>query len=216
MNSFESDLSRAILSKGFFFGILIELLILLANSNEMDPGSAVNAEIFHMSIPLICTLPYSCGWLNEYKHGFSKFALVRSSFLGYICGKFFAAGISGGLAEVLGVWLYVKISGCEEAPLQYGLLFLSAFLWASIAATLASASESKYLAYGGAFVIYYFLVILHERYFESLYCLSPYEWTFPTHKWMFDETGTKLLLVGLIIISALVYYAVLRRRMERV
>lgn len=208
MNSLESDLSRAILSKGFLFGLAIELVILFSND--------IDSDLFRMSIPLICTLPYSCGWLNEYKQGFTKFSLTRSTFRGYIFGKFFSAGIAGGLVEVLGVWVFAIIKGLEEAPLNYGLLFLSAFLWASVATTLASVSESKYLAYGGAFVIYYFLVILHERYFSSLYCLSPYEWTFPSHTWIFDETGTALLLAGLIIIVALIYYAVIRRRLDRV
>lgn len=216
MNSFESDLVRAILSGGFIVGVIIELVILLANHDPKAPQAALESEIFYMSIPLICALPYSCGWLNEYQHGFSKFALVRSSFAGYICGKFFAAGISGGLAEVSGVWIYAKLTGCEEAPVSYGLLFLAAFLWAVTAATLASASKSKYLAYGGAFVLYYFLVILHKRYFEKLYCLDPYEWTKPSHTWIFDETGVGMLLVGMIILMAFLYYSVVRRMMERV
>lgn len=208
MNSLESDLRRAILSKGFFFGIVMELIILLTND--------VDSELFRMSIPLICALPYSCGWLNEYQYGFAKLSLSRSDFKSYICGKFFAAGIAGGFAEVIGVWMFVFIKKYEETPIDYKLLFLSAFLWASVATMLASVSESKYIAYGGAFVIYYFLIILHERYFSSLYCLNPYEWVLPSHTWMFGNTGIELMLTGLILIMLFSYYAVIRRRLERV
>lgn len=208
MNSLESDLRRAILSKGFFVGTVIELIILLTND--------IDSEMFRMSIPLICALPYSCGWLNEYKCGFTKFSLSRADFKSYICSKFFAAGFAGGLAEVLGVWIFAAVKKCEEAPLDYRLLFLSAFLWAAVATTLASVSESKYLAYGGAFVIYYFLIILYERYFSTVYCLNPYEWVFPSHTWILGNTGIELMLTGLIIITACIYYAVIRRRLERV
>lgn len=214
MNSFESDLLRAIFSKGFFVGFAIEFILLLCNGKMQE--NVFSSEIFRMSIPIICTLPYSCGWLNEYKHGFIKYSLSRSTFRGYICSKFFSAGIAGGAVEVLGVWVFVVIRGYEEYPVDYRLLFLSAFLWAVIATTLASASGSKYLAYGGSFVLYYFLVILHERYFNSLYCLSPYEWTSPTHIWMFGETGIMLLLAGLIMIVACIYYTVIRRRLDHV
>lgn len=208
MNSLESDLRRAVLSKGFFFGIGMELVILLTNG--------IHSELFRMSIPLVCTFPYSCGWLNEYKHGFAKFSLSRSDFRSYIFSKFFSAGIAGGLAEVAGVRLFALVKEYEEAPLDYLLLFLSAFLWASVSTILASASESKYLAYGGGFVIYYFLIMLYERYFRSLYCLNPYEWVFLEHTWMFGKTGTVMMLVGLILIMACSYYVVIRRKMDRV
>lgn len=208
MNSLESDLRRAVLSKGFFVGIGIELVILLANG--------IDSELFRMSIPLICTLPYSCGWLKEYQHGFAKFSLSRSDFRSYIFSKFFSAGISGGLAEVAGVWLFAVVKKYEEAPPDYRLLFLTAFLWAAVSTTPASVAESKYLAYGGGFVMYYFLIILCERYFHSLYCLNPYEWVFPEHIWMFEETGILLMLAGLSLIMACSYYAVIRRKLERV
>lgn len=208
MNSFESDLLRAIFSKGFLVGVFIEILILF--------GGGIQSEIFHMSIPLICALPYSCGWLNEYKHGFSKYALSRSTFRSYICSKFFATGISGGMVEVLPVQIFTLLKKCEQPLIDFRLLFLSAFLWAAVATTLASVSESKYLAYGGGFVIYYFLVILHERYFSGLYCMNPYEWTTPSHTWILNEVGVMFLLAGMIIIIACIYYVVIRRRMERV
>ena len=96
------------------------------------------------------------------------------------------------------------------------LLFLSAFLWAGLASLLAALSNSKYAAYGGAFVVYHFVIILHDRYWEGLYCLYPYEWLQQKHTWVFDETGVAVLLILLILLLGLCYCAVLRRRFSRV
>lgn len=95
------------------------------------------------------------------------------------------------------------------------LLFLSGCLWAMIAAVLAAWSNNRYLAYGGSFVLYYILIILHERYFPGLYCLYPYEWFHPTHEWVFQEQGIRLLLGMLILIFGFLYYGILRRCMKR-
>lgn len=169
-----------------------------------------------MCIPLICTLPYSCGWIDEYKHGFVKFSLSRSTVRGYILSKFFSCIVSGGIAEVSGAWLYIFVCGNENVTCDYSLIFLSAALWASVATTLASLSDSKYIAYGGSFVIYYLLVILYERYWKGFYILYPYEWISPGHTWILDKTGIVLLLLGFITIICMAYYAVLKRRIERV
>lgn len=211
VNSFETDFFRAVISRRFLVAVLLQFTVLQLEG--------MGSTLYRMGIPLFCTLPYACGWLDEYKQGFAKYALSRSTVRGYIFGKFFACGVSGGLAELFGVWIYTLIQGlCGEAmPVcDYSLVFLSAMLWASTAATLAALSDSKYIAYGGSFVIYYFLVILCERYWKGLYCLYPYEWISPTHIWVLDRTGTVLLLCGLLALICMAYYAVIKRRLKRV
>ena len=89
-------------------------------------------------------------------------------------------------------------------------------LWAVVAAVLAALSNSRYITYGGAFVLYYILVILHERYFHTLYCLYPYEWLAPEHTWLFDEWGVVFLVTGLILILICLYDVILRRCIEGV
>ena len=206
MNSFETDLKRAVLSLRFLLGVALQLGILWSQ------GQA--STLYQMSIPLVCTLPYVCGWLDEYKSGYVKLSLVRSSTRGYIMGKFLACTIAGGGVEALSAWLYVTCK-IPEAQWDYGLTFLTAMLWASVAAVLAALSNSKYLAYGGAFVICYFLVILCERYWPGLYCLYPYEWLAMEHTWPFGSTGAAALLIGLILILGLWYYIILKGRIER-
>ena len=77
-------------------------------------------------------------------------------------------------------------------------------------------SNSRYIAYGGSFVIYYILVILHDRYFEDIYCLYPYEWIQYEHNWIFDEQGIVILLSSLSVLLFLIYYNTVRRCIERV
>lgn len=208
MNSFETDLLRAIKSKGFMIGFVVELIILFT--------SGWNSDLFRMCVPVLCTLPYSTAWLTEYQSGFLKSSLVRTSMTSYILGKILACGISGGLLEISGIWLVSMIKPQEGSTCQYGLIFLSGMLWAVLAALLAAWSNNRYIAYGGSFVIYYLMVMLHERYFKQLYCLYPYEWLNPQHTWVFGNQGVAILLSGLILILIFPYYEILRRCIERV
>ncbi len=206
MNNFESDIKRAILSPSFVIAVILQYLIL--DYKGMD------SELFRIAMPVLCTFPYSCGWLSEYKGGFVKYSLYRSSFKSYILSKFITCGIAGGLCEVLGLWLFNITGG--EGDYHYGLLFLAAFLWASVATTLAAISGSRYIAYGSSFVIHYFLVIMCDRYIEDLYCLNPCEWYAPTHTWVFEETGVGIMLVLFIVLIGIAYYFTVREKLKNV
>ncbi len=207
MNSFESDLKRGICSKGFAAGVLIELFILFK--------AGFDSDLFRMSIPVTAAFPYAAVWLVEYQSGFIKAYLPRCGKMSYIFGKFFACGLCGGLPGMLGCLVYrMMLEETEEISLM--LVFVSGMMWAVFSATLAAWSKSRYIAYGGAFVIYYLLIILYERYFEEMYCLYPCEWIFPKHTWIFGEWGIVIMLSGVVLVLFGIYYEVLRRCMERV
>lgn len=207
MNSFETDLKRAIGSKGFLFGVLLMFLILRQ--------AGFDSDLFRISVPVLATFPYATAWILDYQSGYLKAYLYRSGIFPYICGKFFACGISGGLVELLGCFLYMQTKEQPE-DINLILVFASAMFWALLSATLAAISNSRYIAYGGSFVIYYILVILYERYFEDYYCLYPYEWLTGKHVWVFGTAGILLLLAGLSILLFCIYYEVLRRCIARV
>jgi hypothetical protein len=206
MNSFETDLRRAVLSIRFLLGAALQLLILWTQ------GEA--SALYRMSLPIVCTLPYACGWLEEYKTGYARLALSRGSMRGYILGKFLSCCIAGGGAEVLAAWLYVSLKA-PGTEWDYGRTLLVAALWAAVAAVLAALSGSRYIAFGGAFVVCYFLVIVSERYWPGLYCLYPYEWLDMRHTWPFGGAGVTLLLIGLLLVLFLCYYIILKGRIER-
>ena len=134
----------------------------------------------------------------------------------YILGKILSCGISGGGVELLGSWIYVCLKYDENMQWSPLLIFASGMLWAVLAAVLAALSNSRYIVYGGAFVLYYVLVILHERYFQTLYCLYPYEWLAPEHTWIFGEWGVVFLITGLMLVLFCLYDVILRRCIEGV
>ncbi len=205
VNSFASDLKRAVGSVRFPLAVLIQLAALWVG------GFA--SQAYRMTVPFVCTLPYACGWLEEYTGSFTRLMLIRSTRRGYILSKFFACGLAGGGAEALAGWVFTLCAG-PEAACPLGRMFLSGFFWASAGALLTAAFSSRYLAWGGPFVAYYFLVILHERYWPALYCLYPPEWIDFTHTWMFGEAGLWLMLLGGVAAMALGYAALLERKME--
>ncbi len=211
MNSFETDLKRAVISWRFAAGVLVQSIILFL--------TGIDEKLFYISVPVVCTFPYATSWLSDYQGGFLKSYLIRSGINSYIFGKIFACGISGGLVEVVACAVYVKCQSAKPgsaAGIDLMLIFISGMLWAMTAALLAALSDSNYVAYGGSFVIYYLLVILHERYFKGLYCLYPYEWIKCEHTWILGRGGIVIMLSGIILIIVFLYYEILRRCMENV
>ena len=98
MNSFETDVKRAIISKGFLAGFVLELLIFWKVGGD--------SELFRVTVPVISTFPYATAWLADYQSGYIKAYLPRCGRTSYICGKFLACGIAGGLVEMLPCLLY--------------------------------------------------------------------------------------------------------------
>ncbi len=64
MNSFETDMKRAIISKGFLAGFILELLILWKVGGD--------SELFRVTVPVISTFPYATAWLADYQSGYIK------------------------------------------------------------------------------------------------------------------------------------------------
>lgn len=206
MNSLFGDLYRAVISLPFLCAVLLQFLILQYSGTE--------SELYRMSIPLVCTFPFSCAWLEESRSGLTRLMLPRTSVFWYIAGKFTACALSGGLAEWLAAVVF-SLTKHMPLPQNAPLIFFCGAFWAGIAALLGAASRSKYSAYGGAFVLCYFLVILHERYFQRWYYLDPFEWLSPQQTWMFGQDGVLLMLCGMTVLTGLLYACILERRLDR-
>lgn len=206
MNSLLNDLRRAVCSLPFAAAVLIQLLILRS--------SGFDSDLYRMSVPLVCTFPYTCAWLDESKSGFFRLALPRTTVFWYITGKYAACTVTGGLAELTAALLFIRTKPDAQTPENLPLIFLCGALWAGISALLAAVSGSKYPAYGGGFVVCYFLVILHERYWKTCYFIDPYEWLTPQQTWEFGPAGLRLMLGGLILLTGLCYGVILERRLS--
>lgn len=207
MNTFEMDLRRALFSKGFLIGLIIEILIL--------DRSGFASDFYLLCMPVVVAFPYATAWLNDYHSGYIKLYLYRTGVKAYIAGKFLACALSGGILLSLGLIIAQWIKG-EEMVTSFVPVFASGCFWAAISTTMSAVTGSRYVAYGGGFVIYYLLVIIYERYFTSLYCLCPEEWIKPTHLWVFDEYGVLIMLVGFMLVLYGIFYNIVRRCIEGV
>lgn len=204
MNSFETDMKRAVLSYGFSGAVLLMLAVL-----EL---SGFGSRAYMVCVPLACTFPYAGAWITDYKSGFIKEWLPRTGVNAYIMGKLFACAISGGLVGIIPVYIFAWLRDKSLTDnVNMPLLFASGALWAIVASTLAALSNSRYVAYGGSFVVFYLLVILNERYFRGLYCLCPEEWIVPVHIWYFGGQGVLMLVIGMCVVFMCINYEILRR-----
>ena len=181
--------------------------------------SAMGGDGMSLALPFLAALPFTTAFIDDIKSGFIKVYLPRSGLNQYIFGKAIACAISGGLAILLGTLLaYVIVAlvvlpieviptvvvGTEKPPWspppiwgEFAMLFGSGCFWSLVGLLLASLTNSRYMAYAGPFVVCYVLIILYERYFDSLYVLYPREWLNPSELWVLGAWGVAILLIVL-------------------
>lgn len=248
MNEIKTDLKRAIYGLPFLLAcIMMILAIAMGVGFEMlfpkhiGLGLAydyhgqliiggLSSDIVLMIVPIICTLPYTVAFLEEYNSGYIKPYLIRCDKSAYIRGKVIAAGLSGGLALMLGILVAYFLASLVYKPLEIAdpmalssiniivrksfVFFLCGWLWASVGALFANISLSKYMAYAAPFVIFYVLVILAERYFDSIYVINPQEWLAPQNTWIGGDWGIMLLLILVNIIVMMINDVVIEGRID--
>lgn len=248
MHEIKIDVKRGIYSLPFIVGsIAIAVLIIIGAGNTwiFPPDarrglmpfhhgnlilSGLSSEIALMVIPIVCTLPYTTSFLDEFTSGFIKPYIMKCEKSLYIKGKVIGAGVAGGLVLTAGVYIAYFIAYLIYRPMEIAdpmaispfgkvfkislVYFLSGCFWASIGATLANISMSRYMAYASPFVLYYVLVMLSERYFKGIYVLNPKEWILIEHSWPGDEWGVMVLIGILSVIVMIVNDVVIEGRVD--
>jgi hypothetical protein len=190
-----------------------------------------------LSLPILCALPFTASFIDDIKSGFIKAYLPRTTTTRYLWGKSVACALSGGLVVALGiVFSYalsaliflpmeatpVSVTGAEQPDYLSQLMgnillfFLSGAFWSMVGLLLATLTNSRYMAYIFPFIIYYVLIILHERYFDKLYVMYPKEWLNPSEIWPFGNVGVALLLAQLIIITGICFAVAAKRRLRHI
>lgn len=81
---------------------------------------------------IVCILPYSTVFCNEYKSGVTRYAIIRSGYNAYICGKIVSVCLSGML--VMTVVLLVTstmafVSGSNAPDAQGVEIYMDSPLW---------------------------------------------------------------------------------------
>jgi hypothetical protein len=198
-------------------------------------STALSSDAVTLAIPILCTLPYTTSFVDDVKSGFIKEYLPRTNVRSYLISKIAACAVSGGAVLALGVAFAYAMSALTFTPMEAALkpgetsvnylaqiigkvaiaLFSGAF-WSVLGMTFSALTNSRYMAYASPFVVYYVLIILHERYFPNFFVLYPKEWLNPQRQWMFGDWGVVLLVTELLILAAIFFYVVGRKRLESI
>lgn len=193
---------------------------------------ALASDSMILALPIFAALPFTSAMVDDVKCGFIKEYLPRTTVNGYITGKVVACILSGGLVFVIGILAAYGISALIFTPLEAAwaelagnmeallgrslLFFVSGGFWAMTGMLFATLTESKYMAYASPFAFYYVLIILYERYFDTLYVFYPKEWIVPSERWMFGNASVILFVSELIVITALCFGIAARRRLSKI
>jgi hypothetical protein len=196
---------------------------------------ALSSDWVTLAIPIVCALPFTTAFVDDVKSGFIKQYLHRTGTRPYIKSKLIACGLSGGLVLFAGIIVAYALSSLIFTPMELALaegetaqpyfaqllmvsftLFFSGAFWSLVGFTFSAATMSKYMAYASPFILYYVLIILNERYFETLYVLYPKEWLFPSDAWVLGGFGVILLLAELTAIVSLAFAITAKGRLANV
>lgn len=194
--------------------------------------NALASDSMVLALPILAAVPYAASVVDDMRSGFIKEYLPRTTRGGYIAGKIAACTLSGGLVFVCGIMAAHAVMALAFTPMEsaagisagllpevrelFGegvLFFCTGAFWAMTGMLAAALTGSKYMAYASPFVIYYVLIILHERYFGAMHILYPREWTAPTEYWMFGGIGAVLFVTELTFIAALCFWIVAKKKL---
>lgn len=197
-------------------------------------ASALGSDGMTLALPLLAALPFTAAFLDDLKSGFLKEYLPRTTPAGYLLGRITGCLLSGALALCLGVFLAYAVAvllflPLERAPTDPALIWklirelrqtlelmaCSGALWSAVGLLLGTVTGSKYMAYASPFVLYYVLIILHERYLPDLFILYPKEWIAPSAHWQFGVTGVLLLVGELTVLASLGFFVTAGRRLRQ-
>ncbi len=197
-------------------------------------ASALGSEGMTLALPLLAAPPFTAAFLDDLKSGFLKEYLPRTTPTGYLLGRIIGCLLSGALALCLGVFLAYGVAVLLFLPLERAptdpaligklirelrqtleLMACSGALWSAVGLLLGAVTGSKYMAYASPFVLYYVLIILHERYLPDLFILYPKEWIAPSAHWQFGVTGVLLLVGELTVLASLGFFVGAGRRLRQ-
>lgn len=197
-------------------------------------ASALGSDGMTLALPFLAALPFTAAFLDDLKSGFLKEYLPRTTPTGYLLGRITGCLLSGALALCLGVFLAYAVAvllflPMERAPTDPALIgklirelrqtlelmACSGALWSAVGLLLGTVTGSKYMAYASPFVLYYVLIILHERYLPDLFILYPKEWIVPSAHWQFGVTGVLLLVSELTVLASLGFFVTAGRRLRQ-
>lgn len=198
---------------------------------EME-AKAFTSQVFLLLLPIAAVLPWSDSFLLEKQGGFLKSVLPRTGRMYYAQSKAFTVAAGGFFAVALAGFLVLftfftvffprEVQGEFLLENLYELLFLilrSSLLGgilSSLGGICAVLGNSVYLTLGLPFVIYYFCVILRDRYFPKALWLYPPQWVEGSARWGGDGLGLWLFLLLFLGFLMIVHGGLLYGKLEEI
>lgn len=236
------DLTRLLREKKFYFSVLAAWtgIVLGAEypqaADQAYPAGtflgltagALRSGIVRFMLPLTAVWPMGEEYLREKRWNFLRFLLIRRGRREYCRDRVLTTLLSGALvwaaAAFLGTLFFFLLffareevsedlaGPCAECLLTAGRVCLIAGALSSFSAVCALLWRSVYLTFGLPFLLFYFGMILRERYLEKFFCIDPAQWIQAK-----DETGAVWIFLILSAgAAALTHYLLLMRRLEEV
>ena len=189
--------------------------------------SALKSDTAVPFLPIAAVLPFAGSFVDDIKSKFARFFCIRSGWRGYLGSRLIVCFASGALTVVcgagaaLGAVRLLLLRFEEPGSCDYGVrseillrYCLCGGFWAVAGMSLSTLMESKYIAFASPFVLYYLLVILHERYTPALYVLDPAEWVAPQARWPYGAIGPTAVVLELTALFGVLFVTRAERRLR--
>lgn len=193
----------------------------------------IQAEHYLLAIPLLAPFAYGSAFYEEYRSRFLLMSASRSNICNYIGAKITATILTAGIAVMLSQIvvvavclyvvfpekeLYVQAAGglLNNVPSVMeicGLGVLSGSFWALVGGISATVMKSQTMAYTAPFVLFYIFSEFQNRYYRTVYWLSPKEWVCSAYLDGFMKYG---IFTAVITAAALGYAMVMKGRIGHV
>ena len=231
------------LKKGIWLSVLIGFVVFVLGipfAEVKPPMAAGNFLTFYQRalqskmsvffIPVLASFPTGAVYVQEKSSGFLKLYSIRISRMEYIKKKLVPSYISGflpffwaGLLAFFACFLFLyplerigRIDGKEVWDCFFLLIRICAVggILAELSSSFAALFQSYYMAYGLAFVCYYLLIILKERYLPELYAMYPVEWILCEENWGSDGSGIWIFFLAFTMAAVLLHGLLLYERIR--
>lgn len=185
-----------------------------------------------MMVPIVAAFAYSADAEEDFKSRFVLFTCSRAGRKKYYLGKIQGLILSGGFTVLVTMILLLIVSragfsqitwlkeGGTDVWMFYGQFifyllcgFFNGALWTLIGSLAALVSHSIYAAYAFPFVFYYVLTVFQERYYRSVFALSPRYWGTPFSGL---GAGNIVVLVLLVLAVTVALILIIRNRLEKI
>lgn len=139
MNALKTDLNRALASWGFIVGIIgmavaaffgaFDQMLPVFQGDFAETGlnegytvqlvfSALSSDVVLLVLPILCAIPFTSAFLDDYKSRFIREYLPRAGKKRYTRAKVVTTALSGGLTLFLGVMLVLVVFAVMFLPME--------------------------------------------------------------------------------------------------